>query len=66
MIQEEPTRHSPDKPKIEETKNEQNLPVVLFVDDDESNLTSYVGNYRTLFKVQSKCFHITLSLLSHG
>ncbi len=53
MIQEEPTRHSPDKQHIEETKNEQSLPVILFVDDDESNLTSYVGNYRTLFKVHT-------------
>ncbi|MDZ4757699.1 MAG: response regulator [Bacteroidota bacterium] len=51
MIHEEPTRHSPDNTKSDEKKNEQNLPVVLFVDDDENNLTSYVSNYRNVFKV---------------
>ena len=49
MIHEEPTRHSPDKVSSGEIENEQNLPVVLFIDDDEDNLISYKSNYRKNF-----------------
>lgn len=51
MIHEEPTRHSPDKVSSDEIENEQKLPVVLFIDDDEDNLISYTSNYRKNFKV---------------
>lgn len=52
MIHEEPTQHSPDK-VVNEKSKEEKLPVILFIDDDQDNLTGYVSNYRSYFKVHT-------------